>query len=61
MSGSTGIPKCVEWVACARLATSRECIKDRYIAKRDVVAAGTPSISGGAEKLIHRTPPQVGA
>ena len=29
--------------------------------RHDVVAAASPSISGSAETLIHRTPPQVGA
>jgi non-ribosomal peptide synthetase component E (peptide arylation enzyme) len=60
-SGSTGIPKCVEWVACARLATAREYVKDLEMTRDDVVAAVSPSISGSAETLIHRTPPQLGA
>ena len=60
-SGSTGIPKCVEWVACARLATGREYVKDLEMTRDDVVAAVSPSISGSAETLIHRTPPQLGA
>lgn len=60
-SGSTGIPKCVEWVASARLATGREYIKDMAMTPEDVVAAFSPSISGSAETLVHRTPPQVGA
>jgi non-ribosomal peptide synthetase component E (peptide arylation enzyme) len=60
-SGSTGIPKCVEWVGSARLATGREYIKDMKMTSQDVVAAVSPSISGSAETLVHRTPPQVGA
>lgn len=60
-SGSTGIPKCVEWVACARLATGREYVKDLEMTRDDVIAAVSPSISGSAETLIHRTPPQLGA
>ena len=60
-SGSTGIPKCVEWVGSARLATGREYIKDMGMTRHDVVAAVSPSISGSAETLVHRTPPQVGA
>jgi len=60
-SGSTGIPKCVEWTACSRLATAREYIKDLNLTRRDVFAAISPSISGSAETLIHRTPPQLGA
>lgn len=60
-SGSTGIPKCVEWVACARLATAREYVKDLEMTRHDVVAAVSPSISGSAETLIHRTPPQLGS
>ena len=60
-SGSTGIPKCVEWVASARLATGREYIRDMGLTRHDVVAAVSPSISGSAETLVHRTPPQVGA
>lgn len=60
-SGSTGIPKCVEWVGSARLATAREYIKDMAMTRQDVVAAVSPSISGSAETLVHRTPPQVGA
>jgi non-ribosomal peptide synthetase component E (peptide arylation enzyme) len=60
-SGSTGIPKCVEWCACSRLATAREYIKDLDLTRSDVFAAISPSISGSAETLIHRTPPQLGA
>ncbi len=60
-SGSTGIPKCVEWAACARLATAREYVKDLEMTRHDVIAAVSPSISGSAETLIHRTPPQLGA
>ena len=60
-SGSTGIPKCVEWVGSARLATAREYIRDMAMTRQDVVAAVSPSISGSAETLVHRTPPQVGA
>lgn len=60
-SGSTGIPKCVEWVGSARLATGREYIKDMHMTRDDVVAAVSPSISGSAETLVHRTPPQAGA
>ena len=60
-SGSTGIPKCVEWVAGARLTTAREYIKDLQMTSDDVVAAVSPSISGSAETLTHRTPPQLGA
>lgn len=60
-SGSTGIPKCVEWTACARLATAREYIKDYHMTEKDVIAAVSPSISGSAETLIHRTCPQVRA
>lgn len=60
-SGSTGIPKCVEWVGSARLATGREYIKDMGMTRHDVVAAVSPAISGSAETLVHRTPPQVGA
>lgn len=59
-SGSTGIPKCVEWTACARLATAREYIKDLELTRRDVIAALSPAISGSAETLIHRTPPPRG-
>lgn len=60
-SGSTGIPKCAEWTACARLATAREYIKRLELTDADVIAAISPSISGSAETLIHRTPCQVGA
>lgn len=60
-SGSTGVPKCAEWTACARLATAREYIKRLELTDADVIAAVSPSISGSAETLIHRTPPQVGA
>jgi non-ribosomal peptide synthetase component E (peptide arylation enzyme) len=60
-SGSTGIPKCVEWTACARLATAREYVKGFRLGPKDVIAAFSPSTSGSAETLIHRTPPLVGA
>jgi non-ribosomal peptide synthetase component E (peptide arylation enzyme) len=59
-SGSTGLPKCVEWTACARLATAREYISRLCLTQHDVVAAFSPSISGSAETLVHRTPPQLG-
>jgi 2,3-dihydroxybenzoate-AMP ligase len=60
-SGSTGTPKCAEWTACARLSTAREYVKRLDLTDADVIAAVSPSISGSAETLIHRTPVQVGA
>ncbi|MBN2125772.1 MAG: AMP-binding protein [Deltaproteobacteria bacterium] len=60
-SGSTGIPKCAEWTACARLSTAREYVKRLDLTDADVIAAVSPAISGSAETLIHRTPVQVGA
>lgn len=60
-SGSTGIPKCVQFTACARLSTGRDYIKRFQLTDQDVIAIFSSSISGSAETLIHRCPPQLGA
>jgi non-ribosomal peptide synthetase component E (peptide arylation enzyme) len=60
-SGSTDLPKCVRWTACARLCTAREYVQLFHLTHQDVIAAFSSSISGSAETLIHRTAPQLGA
>ncbi len=60
-SGTTGIPKCVEWAGCARLASGREYIKGLNLTHHDVIAAFSPSTGAATETLVYRCPPQVAA
>lgn len=60
-SGTTGVPKCVEWTGCARLAQARHYIKKLNLTQRDVIAAFSPSIGGSTECLVYRCAPQVAA
>jgi len=60
-SGTTGLPKCVEWTGCARLCQARHYIKRLNLTEEDVIAAFAPSIGGSTECIVHRAAPQVAA
>lgn len=60
-SGTTGLPKLVEWTACARLYQARCYVEGLALRKDDVIAAFAPSIGGATECVVHRAAPQVAA
>jgi non-ribosomal peptide synthetase component E (peptide arylation enzyme) len=60
-SGTTGVPKCVEWTGCARLAQARQYIKKLNLNRKDVIAAFSPSTGAATECLVYRAAPQVAA
>lgn len=60
-SGTTGIPKCVEWAGCARLSQGRDVIERLHLARDDVICAFSPSYGATTETLTYRTPPQIPA
>jgi non-ribosomal peptide synthetase component E (peptide arylation enzyme) len=60
-SGTTGVPKCVEWTGCARLAQARQYIKKLNLTHNDTIAAFSPSTGAATECLVYRCPPQVAA
>ncbi len=60
-SGSTGIPKCVQWPDCARLAHARVGIERLRLTGEDVFCAFSPSTGASTEYLTYRCPPQIPA
>lgn len=60
-SGTTGVPKLVEWTGCARLYQARCYIEGLCLTRNDVIAAFAPSIGGATECVAHRAAPQVAA
>ena len=60
-SGSTGIPKCVQWPDCARLAHARVGIERLRLTREDVFCAFSPSTGASTEYLTYRCPPQIPA
>lgn len=60
-SGSTGLPKCVEWAGCSRLAHGRETIQRFNLTANDVIFPFYASIAGSAELLSYRAAPQIRA
>jgi non-ribosomal peptide synthetase component E (peptide arylation enzyme) len=60
-SGTTGVPKCVEWTGCARLAQARQYIQKLNLTHHDAIAAFSPSTGAATECLVYRCPPQVAA
>ena len=60
-SGTTGIPKCVEWAGCARLSQGRDAIKRLRLTREDVICAFSPSYGATTETLTYRTSPQISA
>ena len=60
-SGSTGIPKCVQWPDCVRLAHARVGIERLRLTREDVFCAFSPSTGASTEYLTYRCPPQIPA
>lgn len=60
-SGTTGIPKCVEWAGCARLSQGRDVIERLHLTQKDVLCAFSPSYGATTETLTYRTAPQIAA
>ncbi len=59
-SGTTGLPKCVEYSCWPRLASSRVYIERLKIAAEDVILTCIPFYTGGGDMQFH-TAPQAGA
>lgn len=60
-SGTTGIPKCVEWAGCARLIQGRDYIERLNLTQDDVICAFSPSTGASTETITYRAAPQVAA
>lgn len=60
-SGTTGIPKCVEWTICSRMATGRVWAKRIELTHSDVIGACYNIIGGGLSTLAQCSMPIVGA
>lgn len=59
-SGTTGLPKCIEYSCWPRLASSRVYIERLKITGDDVILTCIPFYTGGGDMQFH-TAPQVGA
>jgi non-ribosomal peptide synthetase component E (peptide arylation enzyme) len=59
-SGTTGLPKCIEYSCWPRLASGRVYIERLRITERDVILTCIPFHTGGGDMQFHATP-QVGA
>jgi len=60
-TGTTGMPKCIEFVSCVRQYTGKVVAKRLKLSHDDVVGAFAPVISGGCFNEIYRAAPIVGA
>jgi non-ribosomal peptide synthetase component E (peptide arylation enzyme) len=60
-TGTTGIPKLVEWPIAPRLCTSKSRIDLWYLTKNDTVAAIAPHAGGAAGTLVYFAAPLCGA
>jgi non-ribosomal peptide synthetase component E (peptide arylation enzyme) len=59
-SGTTGLPKCIEYSCWPRLASARVYIKRLKITAEDVILTCIPFYTGGGDMQFHAAP-QVGA
>lgn len=59
-SGTTGVPKCIEYSCWPRLASGRVYIERLQISMADVVLTCVPFYTGGGDMQFHATP-QAGA
>ena len=59
-SGTTGLPKCIEYSCWPRLASSRVYIERLKITGDDVILTCLPFYTGGGDMQFH-TAPQIGA
>ena len=60
-TGTTGIPKLVEWPIAPRLCTSKGRIELWFLTKNDTVAAIAPHAGGAAGTLVYFAAPIAGA
>jgi len=60
-TGTTGMPKCVEFTSCVRQSTGRVIAKRLKMTREDVVGAFAPVIAGGCFNEAYRAAPMVGA
>lgn len=60
-TGTTDMPKCIEFVSCVRQYTGKVVAKRLKITHDDVVGAFSPVISGGCFNEIYRAAPLVGS
>lgn len=59
-SGTTGLPKCIEYSCWPRLASGRVYIERLKITERDVILSCIPFYTGGGDMQFHAAP-QAGA
>ncbi|MGD0026345.1 MAG: AMP-binding protein, partial [Xanthobacteraceae bacterium] len=59
-SGTTGLPKCIEYSCWPRLASGRDYIERLKITADDVILTCIPFYTGGGDMQFH-TAPQIGA
>jgi len=59
-SGTTGLPKCIEYSCWPRLASSRVYIERLKITRDDVILTCVPFYTGGGDMQFHAAP-QIGA
>ena len=60
-TGTTGMPKCVEFASCVRQATGKVIAKRLQFTHHDTVGAFAPVIAGGCFNEVYRVAPLVGA
>lgn len=60
-TGTTGMPKCIEFVSCVRQYTGSVVAKRLKMTRADVVGAFAPVIAGGCFNEVYRAAPIVGA
>jgi len=60
-TGTTGIPKLVEWPIAPRMCTSKARIELWFLTKNDTVAAIAPHAGGAAGTLVYFAAPLAGA
>lgn len=60
-TGTTGMPKCVEFASCVRQSTGTVIMKRLKMTKDDVIGAFAPVIAGGCFNEVYRAAPMVGA
>jgi non-ribosomal peptide synthetase component E (peptide arylation enzyme) len=60
-SGTTGIPKCGDYLSAGRIPSGRAYIKRFKLTHRDVIGALAPFMAGGCRVLAYRVATQIGA
>jgi non-ribosomal peptide synthetase component E (peptide arylation enzyme) len=55
-SGTTGLPKCIEYSCWPRLASARVYIERLKITQRDVILSCIPVYTGGGDMQLHAAP-----